>query len=200
MVNTNKLDSKLQKEKEKLKDLSDQDLKLRLKYRFQNIRTKYMRDGKEIPLPWDKYDFFVKFFELKNEGKEYARKIVSHQALYGDFFNAPILDEPTPVEPTPVDPKNRGKGAKGLGKTGKGGRKTARKRGVVIPNAKNVKTDVNVPDKYKNASESEGETEQNEESDSECLKKKKELKDKLRRIQVKNNTIRSTVNDILQFL
>ena len=39
-----------------------------------------------------------------------------------------------------------------------------------------------------------------EESDSECLKKKKELKDKLRRIQVKNNTIRSTVNDILQFL
>ena len=54
MVNTKKLDSKLQKENEKLKDLSGDALKLRFKYRFQNIRTKYMRDGKKIPLPWDK--------------------------------------------------------------------------------------------------------------------------------------------------
>ena len=193
MVNTNKLDSKLQKEKEKLKDLSDQDLKLRLKYRFQNIRTKYMRDGKEIPLPWDKYDFFVKFFKLKNEGKEYATKIEQHQSLYGNFFDDPITDEPVPVEIT-----------------GKGGTKGARKR-ASSPPRKRIPVPRKKPPKSEPKTQRTGKTldrvsdnpmvnVSEEESDSECLKKKKELKDKLRRIQVKNNTIRSTVNDILQFL
>lgn len=211
MVNTKKLDSKLQNEKEKLKDLSGDTLKLRFKYRFQNIRTKYMRDGKKIPLPWDKYNFFIKFFKLKDEGKEYATKIEKHQALYGNFFDDPITDEPVPVEiPTPVDPENRGKGAVGLGKIGKGGRKVARKR-ASSPPRKRLPVARKKPPKSEPKTRRSGkalnkvsddpmESESEKESDSECLKKKKELKDKLRMIQVKNNTIRSTVNDILQFL
>lgn len=65
-----------------LADLTPQERALKMKYRFQNIRTYYINKAKAFKRPY--YDKQYAFFRSYPEGHEYAKKIREHYDDYPD--------------------------------------------------------------------------------------------------------------------
>lgn len=180
------------KAKKELNDLLPQERKLRMKYRFTNIRTKYINN--KIPMKKKYYDKSYAFFNSFPEGTEYAREL---KKFYDNQDSAVEPEEEFQykgrgggkgVHKTP----SRGKGGKGLGKL------SSRKKTL---DRHRMKTPNTMP-----KNESESDYDSGEESDETPLDKRKVrkevsiIKDNNIEIEENSNKITHAVQNLFRFL